>query len=409
MSKMLKAVHDSLTKVAYAPVYATISGSVAAGVLLSQIVYWNLPTGSGASKLKVEVDGRPCLAKSREEMCEETGLGEWQRRAAMETLEALGFISTEVHLFQGKVTTHIFFHAEKVLAALADPPKKVPRKGKTPKPISMESTRSNGGNHKMHIVVSSKTSLQRLPSETTDRDYLASGLRPSATTQIFSEDSNSQQGKPSLLAVGKSPGVGQIPTAQAITTQQVAPIQGVEPMASASEVLKALAAKQAGKQTGDLGVMGLASLWTRKVGEKKGEFQKALTGKDKGQLKLLQKALGEKTGPALEFAVTHWGRFAFEAGQAKGLKHTPDDPVIGFVLQYHDVLVRLMDKPVVQLVAEPKKAMEGGKSVSAPIGNGQASKQLAPEKPVTSGDAPVSKEEFLAAWAKVKASKAKGE
>jgi hypothetical protein len=78
-----------------------------------------------------------------------------------------------------------------------------------------------------------------------------------------------------------------------------------------------------------------------------GEYVKPLTQKQYGQLRHFHTALGEDALAALDFAVINWGKFTWEAKMVKGLASTPTEPDIGFMQQYHDVLVQLIAKKVV--------------------------------------------------------------
>lgn len=98
----------------------------------------------------------------------------------------------------------------------------------------------------------------------------------------------------------------------------------------------------------------LAFLWKKLIGTMTGSFVKEPTSKDMGQFKLLVKAVGEQAPEVVEWAVTNWNDFAWEVAQKKGVKQTPSSPVLGFLLQYHDVAVQLLAKPA----AKPQPKVE---------------------------------------------------
>jgi hypothetical protein len=111
---------QDLDKVAYSPSYARIAGSLAAGLLLAQIIYWFRPGKTGLTKLRVVRKNKLWLAKSREEWCTETGLSLKQVKGALNRLITLGLIGTERHLFAGKVTVHVFLNEAVLLSAIEE-------------------------------------------------------------------------------------------------------------------------------------------------------------------------------------------------------------------------------------------------------------------------------------------------
>lgn len=82
-------------------------GDVIAGLLLSQIVYWNLPGSNGRSKLRVEKEDYYWLAKTYEEIWEEVRLKEDRARRAYKKLEQLGLIRKHIWKFNGAPTVHV--------------------------------------------------------------------------------------------------------------------------------------------------------------------------------------------------------------------------------------------------------------------------------------------------------------
>lgn len=112
-----QACHD-LDKIAYSASYARITGSLAAGLLLAQIIYWFRPGKTGLSKLRVKKKNQLWLAKSREEWCMETGLTLKQVKGALDRLVALGIIKKERHRFAGKVIVHVCLDEAALLTAI---------------------------------------------------------------------------------------------------------------------------------------------------------------------------------------------------------------------------------------------------------------------------------------------------
>jgi hypothetical protein len=107
-------------------------GDLVAGVLLSQIVYWFLPSKiTHDSKLHVERDGATWLAKGREAWWEEARISPYRFDRAIGILEALRLVTIRVWHFRNLPATHITInwdvflpaHADAINAPLAKPPK----------------------------------------------------------------------------------------------------------------------------------------------------------------------------------------------------------------------------------------------------------------------------------------------
>lgn len=107
-----------LDTLAYCPSYTEITGSLAAGVLLSQVLYWFRPGKDGKTKLRVERKGRYWLAKSREGWRSETGLTFKQLKSAMDRLVSLGIVQTERHRFAGKICVFVLFNEAALLSQI---------------------------------------------------------------------------------------------------------------------------------------------------------------------------------------------------------------------------------------------------------------------------------------------------
>ena len=89
-------------------VYVDMADDLIAGLMLSQILYWHLPSSGGdGSKLRVERDGHRWLAKSRTDWWDECRLTPPQVDLALKKLRARGVIVTKVYKFAGAPTTHI--------------------------------------------------------------------------------------------------------------------------------------------------------------------------------------------------------------------------------------------------------------------------------------------------------------
>lgn len=82
-------------------------GDICAGVLLSQIVFWNLPDKDGDEKLRVRHNGKLWLAKTRNDWWNECRLKPRQYDRSIMVLKKVGLVELAVFKFAGTPTTHI--------------------------------------------------------------------------------------------------------------------------------------------------------------------------------------------------------------------------------------------------------------------------------------------------------------
>lgn len=87
--------------------YVDIAGDLAAGVMLSQIIYYYLPGKDGETKLRVEKEGKKWLAKKRDDWWEECRLTPDQVDRCTSILKKAGVIETARYKFQGSPVLHI--------------------------------------------------------------------------------------------------------------------------------------------------------------------------------------------------------------------------------------------------------------------------------------------------------------
>ena len=103
-------------RVDFKPIYVDMAGDLVTGLLLSQIVYWHLPTKGGDSKLKVKKDGYYWIAKKYTDWYAECRITERQARRAVEILEEKGILISKVYGFAGAPTTHLRIVQEEFLS-----------------------------------------------------------------------------------------------------------------------------------------------------------------------------------------------------------------------------------------------------------------------------------------------------
>jgi len=105
--EFLAWMHTANQRVSVLLAFVDMAGDLAAGVLLSQIVYWHTPTSEGQSRLRVQHDGHYWLAKAHDEWWGECRLTAKQARRCIAALEAKGLIVACVWQFAGAPTTHV--------------------------------------------------------------------------------------------------------------------------------------------------------------------------------------------------------------------------------------------------------------------------------------------------------------
>jgi addiction module HigA family antidote len=87
-------------------VYVDMADDLMAGLLLSQLVYWHLPTKHGTSKMRISKEGNLWVAKARTEWWAETRLKPRQVDRAAKILVKKGLVFTKKWRFNGSPTTH---------------------------------------------------------------------------------------------------------------------------------------------------------------------------------------------------------------------------------------------------------------------------------------------------------------
>jgi hypothetical protein len=108
MNNIINLVNTSKKVVTLRLELVDIAEDLNAGLLLSQILYWNLPDQNGNStKLRVRKDGHFWLAKSRTDWWEECRLTEYQYDRAIKKLKDKDLVELHIYKFDGAPTTHI--------------------------------------------------------------------------------------------------------------------------------------------------------------------------------------------------------------------------------------------------------------------------------------------------------------
>jgi len=97
--------------------YIDLAGDLVSGILLSQIIYWFLPSKEG-SKLRVERDGYKWLAKARTEWWDECRITRHQYIRSIKILSDKGLVSTARYKFAGRPVAHVRLNFPALLEGL---------------------------------------------------------------------------------------------------------------------------------------------------------------------------------------------------------------------------------------------------------------------------------------------------
>lgn len=87
--------------------YVDMTGDLIAGLLLSQIVFWHLPTKQGRTKLRVKKDGHLWIAKQRDDWWDEVRIRPKRFDRACDILVKKGIIVKAYYRFNGLRMMHL--------------------------------------------------------------------------------------------------------------------------------------------------------------------------------------------------------------------------------------------------------------------------------------------------------------
>lgn len=322
-------VERQLSGVWVRPEFTAIAGSSQAGLLLSQIVYWFTPGSSGTSKLRIKRESLLWLAKRRVDWAKECGISPRQYDTAIAKLIKLEVVETKIFHFAGHPTTHIRLQLDK-LAELCKS-----------QVGDFHVTKKGNPNHESVIPY----------TETTDIDYeqIKAGATAVAVNEPVGVVSVAVTHKPVEEAprviddwVAERPGLAEQKLKTVFTIE--------EWMTKASDILKSYRQKEMPYKAVGLTANSLSMAWKRMFSEKYEVYAKDFTHKEVGQMRQYLQKTGELAPKVMEFVLKNWVSFVLEAKYHKGLNTTPERPVIGFLLQHHDVAVNLY----LQSIAKPK-------------------------------------------------------
>ena len=172
-------------------IYIDIAGDLVAGILLSQIIYWHLPSKrDGQTKLRVKKDGKLWLAKGRDDWWDECRITPRQFDRAIGILVDKGIVEKERFRFGGSPTIHIRLVPEVVMQYIENEisgVNSILTKGENP---TLQ-------NVKMEIDESVKT-LTKITAETTSENTTINtyALESACDSTQSSPNDHDQQEKP---------------------------------------------------------------------------------------------------------------------------------------------------------------------------------------------------------------------
>lgn len=97
--------------------YIKMCGDHAAGLMLSQIVYWFKPNRNGEKRITITRDERDWLRKTREEWMDECCLTDRQADRCIALLVSKGFITKALFKYAGSPTMHLSLNLPEFLVA----------------------------------------------------------------------------------------------------------------------------------------------------------------------------------------------------------------------------------------------------------------------------------------------------
>lgn len=287
-----------------------VTGNVTAGIVLYRLSFWK-PTR--------EINGRLMFAKPRSELEFETGLTAKQVENALTLLRKKGFIITGQHQFHGRNVMHVAVTA--ACREALDQAAQSPQIGAPSPPGLGCSVPPDGG--------TSYTSYKQGDHQGGQQEECELPLTGTPESpQEFAEGKDKVK-KPRY--------------------------------SSAAEVVanaKSLSPTLSGKMHKPDASKALELIWNDAVATVTGKFVPPLTMKEIGLLVHLRKKCPTgKTADVIRYAAENWIAFVKQVEVEAGVKTTPSEPKLQFLLQHAAVAVNMMappkPKPKVQQEAKP--------------------------------------------------------
>jgi len=133
---------NSRDTIDFKTIYVDVAGDIITGLLLSQIIYWNLPSKEGKTKLRVTIDGELWLAKGRSDWYSECRISEKQFDRSIKILQNKGIVTTKLKKFNGAPMKHIKLNVDILISEI----NKINSEGKMEFPQRVKSNLPKGQN-----------------------------------------------------------------------------------------------------------------------------------------------------------------------------------------------------------------------------------------------------------------------
>ena len=324
------------------------AGSHPAGNLLMRIAFW-MP------KAKITIGGHRWVANSAAQWCAQAKLSPQQYKDAIARLRRLGLVITEQHLFGRRNITHVRLTCRGM--AIVAPETPADKGLETPAQKGLETPLEKG----------LETPLNRTGSIYYELPQVAlHGVLAHAVPGT---------GKDKKRIPGEKE--GQMHPRKPYTTKDIPAGGSPKPGKAVTKL------HQPDK------VSSLEAVWKQTLAEVTEGWVVGLTIKQKGQLKHFMQACPPGTATdVLRNVLQDWVTFALEAQADGGIKSSPDQPEVGFLLKYVSTAVRLHLE-----ATQPKQAL-GGKPAS--VAQVPAPVQLTAEPKPVDDYQPATKAEMMA-------------
>lgn len=291
------------------------------GLLLTQVMFWYAPGKTGKSKLRAFKLGHWWIAKSREDWMYETSLTLKEYKRVIRLLQEHRIIEVRQLPWGNRNVTHLRL-------------------------VDQSFAQWYQGDHSKWTFGDHSGAVPKGPLCTTESTYRdntqrGSGERTASSTEndleLRGRERSGEEREAAHLSRGEDADrpapllVRRLKSRQTVTRKPTGSLGGVM---KAADILKAHTAPVEGS---------LGGYWKSRMKHfTNGTFQRNLTGKELGQLKLLKRSLGDLTKPVIAYATDHWMKFGGIAGARAGTSF-PVAPDLGFLLKHHEVAANLLN------------------------------------------------------------------
>lgn len=341
-------------------------GDHATAVVFFQIGYWH------DGRLRVKRKGTMWLAKSREDMCRETGITLDQYKRIIPRLRDLGLIRTERGLFDNRVTPFIQL-TEQGWTLLR--PESANRLVVKPANQLVAPDTNQLVAHDTNLITETTSETT---TETTAETATCGCLLPLPSNApaemgeaVIQEVKNTEKEQNNNLK-------DVVSSVLAMDSKQV--LEQFNQKAQKTEHLK--------------GLNGMCLLWKKHMAQETAGYQKPLAGKEVGQLKHVFKHLGDQSIEVLGWTLRHWQFFANRVSTLKGIDKQPMVPHVGFFCQHFEVATQLIAQAKLAAEKEAKLAEELALAEQQKLAKKQQAKVDKPPEPEQNIDKEAEKAEI---------------